>query len=161
MYKIFLLLLMAALLLSCRQVGRDKWDFNPVSMALYEDIAPLSSMDKNVYLRRTRATGMLTVSGTGTKLDLVKFAEARVTQTFQEKHTDYAVLQGKNKDGDPLCTLVAIPYSALNIYEMNQCSDETVQIRYTTQYIELYQPQTRPHISWRIFDPENVQFMGK
>lgn len=85
MYKIFLLLLVAALLLSCRQVGRDKWDFNPVSMALYEDIAPLSSMDKNVYLRRTRATGMLTVSGPGIKLDLVKFAKVRVTQAFQEK----------------------------------------------------------------------------
>lgn len=161
MYKIFLLLLVAALLFSCRQVGRDKWDFNPVSMALYEDIAPLSSMDKNVYLRRTRATGMLTVSGPGTKLDLVKFAEVRVTQTFQEKHTDYAVLQGKDKDSAPLCMLVAIPYNDLNIYEMNQCSDEAVQIRYTEKYIELHQPQTRPHVSWQIFDMNDVRFIDK
>jgi hypothetical protein len=152
--------ILLGLLGACRQLSAE-WEFDPIRSALYEEIALLSSADNKVYLRRARATGAIEVSYPGYRIHLPECANPRVTQKFRQRHVDYAVLQDKDKAGNPVCMLVTTFGGSVKVFALNECLEETLQVHYTSKNIELAQPQTNPLRQWWIEGADTVYNVNK
>ena len=127
-----------------------------------EVLAPLSP-DKKVNLSRIRRTGRIAVAYPGHLIKLAQFdkhSTPRVTQMIHDRGADYAVIQGHDRPGKPVCALVCVAKGDVNAFQMDACLAENMQVRHAQNHIEFFQP-ANPNVSWVMEGTDRIRRQEK